>query len=359
MIGVVRPTTPRVALAGIGGYGTSHLRNLVRLEAAGAARFVAAADPRGAPAPGVPLYRDLDEMLARHQPDVVVISTPIHTHVPLAERALRSGADVLLEKPPAPSFAEFERLRAVVADTGRSCQVGFQALGSGPLAALRSAIAAGELGALRGIGGAGAWLRRRRYWARSPWAGRRTLDGMAVTDGALTNPFAHATAVALALDDSTRADDVARVEVELYRANDIEADDTSCVRIETVHGTPIVIALTLCAAANADPVLIVHGSAGRVELRYAAAGERMDLLENLLAHRADPAVPLIAGLDSTGGFMRVLEAVRTAPDPAPIDPAIVDWLDDHPVVRDVEHWIGRAAEELATFTELGAPWTRR
>jgi predicted dehydrogenase len=354
----VQSSKPTVALAGIGGYGAVHLRNLARLEAAGVARLVAAADPRG-DLDGVPLYASLDELLERHRPDVVVISTPIHTHVPLAERALRAGADVLLEKPPAPSFAEFERLRTVVAETGRSCQVGFQALGSEAVRAARRAIIAGELGELRGIGGAGTWLRRRSYWARSAWAGRRSLDGIDVTDGALTNPFAHATATALALDGSTTAEDVAGVEVELFRANDIEADDTSCVWIETARGTRIVIALTLCAAANAQPVLIVHGSAGRDELRYAEPGARVDLLENLVAHCADQTVPLVADLNATGGFMRVLEAVRTAPDPAPIDPALVDWYDDHPVVRDVEHWIGRAAEELATFGDLGAPWARR
>lgn len=305
---------------------------------------------------------------------MVVISTPIHTHVALAEIALRAGADVLLEKPPAPSLAEFERLEAIVAETGRSCQVGFQTLGSGAVDALRGAIVAGDLGELRGIGGTGSWLRRGSYWRRSPWAGRRTLDGANVMDGAVTNPFAHAVATALALDGSTRAREVAGVEAELFHANDIEADDTSVVRIETVRGTRITIAVTLCAPVSSDPVLIVHGTEARAELSYArdllrigpgAAGEhkRLDLLENLLAHRADPAVPLVAGLERTGGFMRVLEAIRTAPDPAAIDPALVQWRTDakgeYPVVTDVEHWIGRAADELATFGELGAPWAHR
>jgi hypothetical protein len=74
--------------------------------------------------------------------------------------------------------------------------------------------------------------------------------------------------------------------------------------------------------------------------------------------------------------MQVLEAVRTAPDPAPIGDAYVDWADGlaaapgiagtqgnpegdsrHPVVRDVAEWCDRAAREQRTFTELGAPWT--
>ena len=43
---------------------------------------------------------------------------------------MRAGADVLLEKPPTASLAEFEQLSAVVAETGRACQVGFQAQAS-------------------------------------------------------------------------------------------------------------------------------------------------------------------------------------------------------------------------------------
>ena len=60
--------------------------------------------------------------------------------------------------------------------------------------------------------------------------------------------------------------------------------------------------------------------------------------------------------------MRVLEAIRTAPEPRPIDPSSSSGAPtrkgEHAVVADVEHWIDRAANELATFSELGAPWTR-
>ena len=43
---------------------------------------------------------------------------------------MRAGADVLLEKPPVPTMAEFDHLLALCAETGRSCQIGFQSLGS-------------------------------------------------------------------------------------------------------------------------------------------------------------------------------------------------------------------------------------
>ncbi|WP_241994827.1 Gfo/Idh/MocA family protein [Kribbella sp. VKM Ac-2568] len=373
--------TPRVAVAGVHGHGASHVRHVARLAAAGRVRFVAVADPRpptdGLLPEGVENFPDLGALLAAREVDVVVISTPIQTHVPLAELALRAGADVLLEKPPTASLAEFEQLSAVIAETGGSCQVGFQVAGSHAARTLASMVADGQFGELRGIGAVGAWVRTAEYWQRARWAGRRSLDGVAVVDGVVTNPFAHSTAAALMIDGSARANQVVSVETELFRANPIEADDTSSVRIRTTSGTTVLTALTLCAQVpGAEPMVIVHGSAGRAVLRYPSDRleitldgrttvtqyGRDDLLENLLDHRADPATPLLSPLAATGGFTRLVEAVRIADPPAEIPAGLVRWQGEgperRPVVLEVEKWVTRAAEELALFSELGAPWAQ-
>jgi hypothetical protein len=58
--------------------------------------------------------------------------------------------------------------------------------------------------------------------------------------------------------------------------------------------------------------------------------------------------------------MRVLEAVRTAPEPTALAPAFVSWLGEgeqrHPVVQDVEAWCEKVARTQSTFRALGAPW---
>jgi predicted dehydrogenase len=362
-------TGARVAVVGIHGHGASHVRNVQRLATDGRAGLVAVADPQGGgdlPA-SVQVFTSLDNLLAAVEVDVVVICTPIQTHVPLAELAMRAGADVLLEKPPTASLAEFEQLSAVAEETGRACQVGFQAQASEATLKLASMIADGELGELRGISATGKWLRKARYFRRARWSGRRRLDGIDVVDGAVTNPLAHATAAALLLDGSTGVDDVRSIETELYRANPIESDDTSSVRITTSRGTTILIAVTLCATEQLDASVIVHGSKGRAVLGYQSdlldntKYSRSDLLENLLAHRADPTVPLYVPLSATGAFTRVVEAVRTAPDPTEIPDELIRWegegLERHPILLDVEHWIDRASDELALFSEVGAPWT--
>lgn len=376
------PARPvRVALAGVHGFGRNHLRSLRELTAAGAAELVGVCDVTPVPETalgglGTPAFSsDLAALVRETDAEVAIVATPIHTHAPLAEAALRAGAHVLLEKPPTPSLAEFDRLCATVDRSGHACQVGFQFQGSAALPALRQLLAGGEIGTVRGIGVAGAWSRDTAYYARARWAGRRRLDGVDVVDGALTNPFAHAVAAALAVDGGQ----ITALETELYRAFPIEADDTSCLRVHTVGGLtggrPITVAVTLAAPEQEDPVLTVHGERGRAVLWYTrdrvrverdgAPGrtvthERTRLLDDLLAHVAHPGPGprprLLSPLAASRPFMQVLEAVRTAPDPAPL-PA-EEWPADgtpgavRRVVPGITEVVTASAARLALFSEL-------
>jgi predicted dehydrogenase len=365
--------TPRVVLAGASGHGRSHLREIVALEAAGRLRLVGVCEVAPLDEEGLRLIGDrpvlarLPDLLAAVRPDVGVVATPMHTHVPLARHVLDAGAHLLLEKPPAPSLALWRDLLDRVRASGRVCQVGFQSLGSAALDRLTRLVRDGAFGRVRGIGVRGAWSRPDAYYRRAPWAGRRVLDGAPVVDGALTNPFAHGIATALAVDGSTGVDDVAAVELELLRAHDIEADDTSCLRLRTARGTVVVVAVTLCARTEREPVLVVHGEHGRAELHYTLdrlvlddaeeTFDRITPLANLLAHLADPAVPLRSPLEECGGFTRVLDAVRASADPLPIG---AEWLrrtGDRLTVVGVESAVTAAVKHLSTFAELDVPWS--
>jgi predicted dehydrogenase len=260
------PTPVAVVLVGLHGHGRWHLRNLGRLQQAGApVRLAGICDTRPPTNDqreligDVPVTARLDELLDAVRPGVTIVCTPIHTHAELALTAAAAGSDVLLEKPPTSALVEFERLVSGMAATGRACQVGFQSLGSHAVGYVRSLIAGDAVGDVVGIGAAGAWQRDSSYYARAPWAGRRSLGDVAVVDGALTNPFAHATATALALDGESGENGLRDVRVELFRANPIEADDTSCVRLVTARGTTITVAVTLCAERTGEP----YGSGSR------------------------------------------------------------------------------------------------
>lgn len=402
---------PKVAVVGIHGHGGSHLQTVADLEARGLARLSAVVDPRepdDAPASWFASLGDLLSADAEALPDVVVLATPIHTHLALARAAMEAGIDVLLEKPTTASLAEHAELVAVAERTGRLCQVGFQTFGSHALPAVADMIARGEVGQVTGIGAVGTWVRTAAYWARSPWAGRRRMGDRAVVDGAVTNALAHAVATALWVGGARAGTDIAYVNTDLWRANPIEADDTSSLRAVGTDGTRYGFGLTLCAAERTPARVIVQGTAGEIELEYEhdlvrlrtgrVVAEkqygRTGLLENLLRARSAAGAGdanglptprggerLLCDVRDTGAFMQVLEAVRTAPDPAPIPDELVDWVDGiaapdgspvpagaqgnpagdarHPVVHDVAEWCERAAREQRTFTELGAPWTVR
>ena len=372
-----------VVLVGAHGHGRWHLQNIERLQRSGVPVHLAGiCDPRpwtpedGGPARDLPVSARLDEVLDRARPAITIVSTPIHTHAELAVTAARAGSEILLEKPPTPTLAGFEQLVDDLSATGRACQVGFQSLGSQALPAVRALLADGVIGEVLGIGAAGAWQRDSSYYARARWAGRRTLDGAPVVDGALTNPFAHATATALALDVAAGERGVADVQVELFRGNPIEADDTSCLRLVTARGTTITVAVTLAADEEVEPYLVVRGTRGRIVLHYRLGRIRVerdgrievrehpatDLLENLAGHVSDPATPLLVPLAGTRAFMQVLEAVRLAPDPVEIPSAHrrVDVSGEFPrhVVPGSAAAVVRAADELALLSELGLPWAQ-
>ncbi|MFF9131909.1 Gfo/Idh/MocA family protein [Streptomyces sp. NPDC014806] len=368
-----------IVLAGARGHGRWHLDNIRRLQDQGLVRLAGICeltplapeeipDGLGAPAQSADFGALLDATGAR----IAVICTPIPTHTGLALTAAERGVHLLLEKPPAPSHAEYRRMADGVARAGVACQIGFQSLGSHALPAIRAMVSDGVIGEVTGLGGAGAWARAEAYFRRAPWAGKRRLNGVDVVDGVLTNPLAHAVATALALDGSTGADDVTRIETELLRANAIESDDTSCVRITTAAGRRIVVAATLCAERPDEPYVLVHGSHGRITFWYKQdrvllqrAGHgpeefeygRTDLLANLVDHLATGA-RLLVPPQATGAFMKVVEEIRLAPAPVPLPQRAWRLLPEEGrrVVPGVDGLVAAAADTLALYSELGAPW---
>lgn len=368
-----------IVLAGARGHGRWHLDNIRRLQDKGIVRPAGICEltplsedelPEGLGSPEQ--SADFGALLDSTGARVAVICTPIPTHTDLALTAARKGVHLLLEKPPAPSYAEYRRMADGIAETGVACQIGFQSLGSHAVPAIRTMMAEGAIGEITGVGGAGAWARPESYYRRAPWAGRRRLNGVDVIDGALTNPLAHAVATALALNGSVRADDVTAVETELLRANDIESDDTSCVRVGTAQDRPVVVAATLCAEDPDEPYVVIHGDRGRITFWYkqdrvllqrAGRGPeeseygRTDLLENLVEHLID-GTDLLVAPEVTGAFMKVVEAIRLAPDPAPLPAGAWRLLPDEQrrVVPGIDGLVAAAADTLALYSELGAPW---
>ncbi|GLZ29490.1 oxidoreductase [Lentzea sp. NBRC 105346] len=347
----------RVALVGARGHGARHVENLVRLGRTGQVTFIGVCDVAAVDVP-VPVYPTLEALLAEQHPEIVLVSSPPHTHRDLVLGAFEAGCDVLVEKPALLNRADFAEVSAVAAEQGLVCQVGFQSQGKGAFRKLCELIGSGALGDIHGIGVVGRWVRSDAYYHRAEWAGTQGPDGT------LVNPFAHGVQNALLLAGIEDRDDLG-IELELFRCRAWNtADDTSCVRI-TADGAPqIVAATTVCAQESQPPYVLVHGSLGRAVYWYDEdrlevndhvmhVPPPVDLLVNLIEHR-ERGVPLLSPLASTRAFTAVVQAVGRAK--VPLVEARRDG--DRVVLDGIDDIVVRAAEKLATFAELGAPWTR-
>jgi predicted dehydrogenase len=113
---------------------------------------------------------DLDALLAL-APDVVVVATTHDQLAPLAERALRAGAHVLVEKPAGLGVAQIDRLRATAERTGGRVKVGFNHRFHPALSDLAAEVHSGSHGPvmhLRGRYGHGGRPGYDREWRAEP-----------------------------------------------------------------------------------------------------------------------------------------------------------------------------------------------
>jgi predicted dehydrogenase/nucleoside-diphosphate-sugar epimerase len=145
-----------VALVGAGQIAATHLAVLRRV---GGVRVTAVCDPaierarRLAARGGVAAScASLEELLAAARPDAAHVLTPPPAHAEVAERLLRAGVHVLVEKPMCLEAATAERLGALAAERGLCLGVNHNLTFHAQLARLQRELAAGLLGRLSHVG---------------------------------------------------------------------------------------------------------------------------------------------------------------------------------------------------------------
>lgn len=145
-----------IAIVGTGMIAAVHRR--AALLAGGEVRGVSASSPQRArdvaQSWGVPrAYRDIDEVVADPQVQVVHVCTPNHLHRPMAQAALEAGKHVVCEKPLATTQEDAQALAALAASTGLVATVPFVYRYHPVVREARARIAQGELGPLHLIHG--------------------------------------------------------------------------------------------------------------------------------------------------------------------------------------------------------------
>lgn len=145
-----------VAIVGTGMIGAVHRR--AALLAGAVVRGVSASSPERATevaqAWDVPrAYRDIEEVIADPQVQVVHVCTPNHLHRAIAQAALEAGKHVVCEKPLATTLEDAKVLASLAASTGLVATVPFVYRFHPVIREARARIAQGELGPLRLIHG--------------------------------------------------------------------------------------------------------------------------------------------------------------------------------------------------------------
>ncbi|WP_313143204.1 Gfo/Idh/MocA family oxidoreductase [Stenotrophomonas sp.] len=145
-----------IAIVGTGMIGAVHRR--AALLAGAEVRGVAASTPQRAQevaqAWNVPrAYRDIEDVAADPQVQVVHVCTPNHLHHPMAQAALAAGKHVICEKPLATTLGDAQDLAALAASSGLVATVPFVYRYHPVVREARARIAAGDIGPLHLIHG--------------------------------------------------------------------------------------------------------------------------------------------------------------------------------------------------------------
>jgi UDP-N-acetyl-2-amino-2-deoxyglucuronate dehydrogenase len=119
-----------------------------------------------------PVYASFDELLDRHEVDLVSICTPPFTHRDLSVKALKKGIHVLLEKPMAPSLEECDAIIDARRESGAVLSVVAQNRFKTPIWNLKKMIEKGAIGKLLHTQVNSYWWRGSPYydlWWRGTW----------------------------------------------------------------------------------------------------------------------------------------------------------------------------------------------
>lgn len=116
-------SSSRIAVIGLGEAGYEmHLPALAQMKdvsVVGGCDVDETRRARAAAKFGIPVFADVQTMLATSTPDVVIIATPPDTHVELCLRAIDAGLDIICEKPFVSTLDEADRVMAAASAAGR------------------------------------------------------------------------------------------------------------------------------------------------------------------------------------------------------------------------------------------------
>lgn len=392
----------KIGLVGVGGFGQVLLKYIFKLQDEGRIDLSALCDihpetfpsaTAGASPGSIRNHSDYDHFLnSERQLDAIMIATPVPLHVEMGIKAMVAGYNVMLEKPPALTLQDIDRMIDTRKRTGKVFAIGFQHTSEQSFVRFSELIRNGMVGKIRAICAAGLWKRTRGYFTRSAWVGKLLLDGNYVLDGTINNPFSHLLMNCLILSALQDKPDISPkwVQAELYHANDIESEDTSCLRVEMDNGIEILYWASICGRTDDTPFIMVEGTDGRASWDYDGLirnWDTTDQLQNEFKMESDPRYDHLVNFTDflTGRTNRLtcpIEATRkfvltanlafeSAGKPRRIDEVYTEkrdgrgrsvkqlkHIDDFLCIKHITSIMEKAVTSKRLFSEMGVEWAK-
>ena len=378
----------KIAVIGCGGYAHQLIIRIQTTPLYGTITAVTSRDldsegARYCKAHGINVFQSVEELLAYGEFEVVVNPTPIHLHADITKQCLAAGFPVWMEKPPVATVQELDDLNAAAMAAELPVAVCFNSLFSYRVQQLKAELLAGTYGKIKRVKSLGAWVRTDAYFGRNNWAGALKRGDHWILDGDINNPLAHVVCNGLffaGAQQATLANPLI-VEAELYRANQIESEDTSAVRIQTAEGIEVLSWLTLACQDESDPVTVIETEQatiklinlekveitwhdGRVEFRDSYKENRIEMIEHLCRSlRGDE--PLIGELANLRPFTLSVNAafesvgsIHSIPKSA-LDCVTVRETETQVAIEGMGAILKEAYESNALFSEIGVAWARK
>lgn len=296
----------KVALFGVSGYAANYIYTMTHPRREGV-KLVAAVDPFNKDCDVCPVYDTAEEMYAHHQPDLVVVATPIHCHVAQAVEAFRHGCHVALEKPIAANMDGVREILKARDESGKYLSVGFNMCADPVIRQIWADAQSGLFGKPVAFKTIVLWPRGHVYYSRgSGWAGKRyARNGEPIFDSVLSNATAHYLMNMLYMLNEPMAE----LDCQTYRANPIETYDTAIVKGRTASGADMFIAVTHASDPDKKQNPYFHYVYEKATLTFGGMGETG---EKFVARFNDGTVKEYTGVNTgyLDPFWNMIDTIR-------------------------------------------------
>jgi UDP-N-acetyl-2-amino-2-deoxyglucuronate dehydrogenase len=201
-------------------------------------------------------FRQLSEMLARDDIQVVTICTPSGAHLEPGLQAAKAGKHLLVEKPLEVTTARCDKLIRACSDAGVQVATIFPSRFHQSSQIMKKAVESNRFGVLTMADAYVKWYRTQQYYDSGAWRGTWKLDG----GGALMNQAIHSVDLLLWLMGPV-------VEVSAFTSTlaheRIEVEDVACANLRFANGALGVIEATTAAFPGSLKRIEIAGSQGQ------------------------------------------------------------------------------------------------